>query len=190
MFLLGALLFFVVVTAIAFILATDPVQMVIFVSMSNVFVYVFIIVAITLATSNIRMFFVAVNALVSKKYYISAANKERAVRYFELISRTVWYTAAIFTVMPLLFMLLSLDDPTSLGPKLSVTLVSLFYGLVINAAFVYPAIHILENRYNMEEKRVISEKQVVDKLLELCYRQGISPEEVIDAGEISFKKGN
>ena len=57
---------------------------------------------------------------------------------------------------------------------------------MVNLVFTYPAIHIIESRYNQEEKRVISEKQVMDKLLELCYKKGVSPEEIMDANEIKF----
>jgi hypothetical protein len=53
---------------------------------------------------------------------------------------------------------------------------------------IYPAIYLLEIRRNAEEKIVISEKQIIDKMLEMCYRQGITPEEILNAGEISFKE--
>jgi len=86
-------------------------------------------------------------------------------------------------------MLAHLEDPGQLGPNLSLSLLSILYGVVINLALIYPAIHILENRPDPQPASiVISERQVIDKLLELCYKQGIPPEEILDAKEISFKK--
>ena len=72
--------------------------------------------------------------------------------------------------------------------NVAASFVAIFYGLLINVVFINPAIDILESRYNADVKFVISEKQVMDKLLELCYKQGVSPEEIIEASEISFQK--
>ena len=89
-------------------------------------------------------------------------------------------------------MIVQLDDPRHIGSMLATSLLSVVYGLIINLVFIYPAIYILKHRENIEPVKVISEKLIVDKLLELCHKKGISPEEILEADDISFgnKQGN
>jgi flagellar motor component MotA len=177
-----------VIVATGLMMADQPGDVVILINFSSIFFLAMISVGVTMATGNFKTYIMGVNALLSKKYHISAADKERAIRYFKMMSRTVMYASGMATIMMILFILLTLDDPSTLGPKIALSLSAVFYGFLINGVFTYPAVHILESRYNQEEKRVVSEKQVMDKLLELCYKQGISPEEIMDAREIYFNK--
>jgi flagellar motor component MotA len=188
MFILGIIVFLAGILITAFIMASSPGDVAILINFPTIFILVWAAGGVTLATGNIRTYITAVNALISKKYFISAADKEKAIRYLKLMARTMIYTSVLITLLSLLMLLLTLNDPFTLGPKAAVALTSLFYGILVNLIFVYPAIYVLESRYNHEEKRVISEKQVMDKLLELCYKQGITPEEIMDAGEIHFPK--
>jgi flagellar motor component MotA len=128
------------------------------------------------------------NALLSKKYVISAHTQQKAIRLFKLMGKSVLYAIVINITIMVCITLLMLDDPSVLGSVFSVILLSVVYGGLFNLMLIYPAIYLLEARRNAEEKTVISEKQVINKLLELCYRQGISPEEILKAGEISFKE--
>jgi len=156
--------------------------------MPSLFPFVIVVIAVIIATGNRKTFIASINAILSKKYTISAANKEAAIRLYKLLGKSVTYTAAMSITAALMLMLTQLEDPSLLGPMISAALISVFYGAFINLAFIYPAIHILETRYNAEEKTVISEKQVVDKLLEMCYKQGITPEEILEATELSVHK--
>jgi flagellar motor component MotA len=150
--------------------------------------FVFAVTAVILSQGGFKTFFAAVNALISKKYHISAAEKEKAVRLFRLIGKTVTGVAFITAVIGTINMLGNLDDPSYLGSNVATVLLTLFYGLTINTVLINPAVNVLETRYNTEERPVISEKQVIDKLLELCYKQGISPEEIMDATELKVSK--
>jgi flagellar motor component MotA len=156
--------------------------------MANIFFYIVIICAVIIATGGFKTFTRAINALLSKKYVISAADKEKAIRLFKLIGKSVFAAAALNIIIGLMLMLHNLSDFTSLARNIAASFQAIFYSAFINLVFIYPAVYNLENRYNTEEKRVLSEKQVMDKLLMLCYKQGISPEDIIDADEISFKK--
>jgi len=129
----------------------------------------------------------ATNALLSKKYVISAADKEKAIALYTLMSKVTIGTTIMLIAIGLVMMFGRLEDPNMLGPMVAVSLISLIYGAFINL-MILPAIYILKNRPNLEPVSVlISEKQVIDKLLELCYKQGISPEEILDAKEIAFR---
>jgi flagellar motor component MotA len=129
-----------------------------------------------------------VNALLSRKYEISDAERERAVQLFGLLTKVIWITALVSFLIGLVLMLGQLDDPAALGPMLSVMLISFYYGAFINLVFIYPAIYMLRHRTPVNPTpAVISEKQVIDKLLQLCYKQGISPEEILQADEIELK---
>lgn len=153
-----------------------------------IFAFIAATLSVIIATNSFKTFIKAINAVLSKKYSISAADKEKSIRLFKLLSKTVNCTVAIIVVIDLIRMLGNLSDVAYIGPNLAIVILSFFYSAFINLILINPAIHILEARYNAEEKRVISEKQVIDKLMELCYKQGISPEEILDADEIHLNK--
>jgi flagellar motor component MotA len=150
--------------------------------------YIGILTAVIVSQRGFKTFVAAVNALLTKKYYISAADKEKAIRLFKLIAKSLYLTAGLMFAMGILFILQDLSNPSTVGPSVAIAVTSFFYTMLINLTFIYPAVNILETRYNAEEKAVISEKQVIDKLLEMCYKQGISPEDIMGALEIQVKK--
>ena len=149
---------------------------------------IFSVTGVILITGEGKTFIVAKNALLSRKYVMTALTKDRAVRLYKLLAKTIWASAVVAVCSGIMYILFQLEDPAALGPMLSVVLTSAFYAAFLNFAFIYPAIYILENRRNVDDIIVISERQVIDKMLELCYRQGINPEEVMNAEEISFRK--
>ena len=148
--------------------------------------FILIISAIILMTGEYSTHIKAVNAIVSKSYKISHADKEKAINLYKLLARAVVYVTVLQFVMGIVTMLGELGDLSYAGPMVAVVLVSVFYGVLINLVFIYPAIHILKHRENSEIAPVISEKIVVDKLLELCYKKGISPEEILNAEDIDL----
>ena len=147
---------------------------------------IIVIAATIFMTGEYKTFTKSVNALLSKKYKISYEDLQRAIGFYKLLAKVVVYVTLASFVLGIILMSRMIETPDTLGPMISVALVSVFYGLIVNLVFIYPAIHILQNRENSETVKVISEKLVVDKLLELCYKKGISPEEILDADEISF----
>jgi len=160
-----------------------------FFDMPTLVPFIFVISTIIFMSGEFKVKVRAANALFSKNYVISARDKEKAIRLFKLLARAVIYVTVITTMISLSLMLMRLEDPSTIGPYLSLSMLSIIYGALINLALIYPAIHILENRPDPEPiSVVISEKQVIDKLLELCYKQGVPPEEILEAKEISFKK--
>lgn len=190
MFIIGALIFIVGVVYTAAICLNFDFQQImwILIDMPTVVIFIILITSVIIATGNFKTLVKSINALISKKYKMSAADKERGVRLFKLLSKTVIYTMSLTTIIAFMTILLSLTDPAQLGPKVAVALYSLAFGLGLNLIIINPAIDILQTKYNNEEKTVISERQIIDKLLELCYRQGVSPEEILDANEIHFRK--
>ena len=162
----------------------------VFVDFANIVSFCIVIAAVIFITGESKAYIAAINALLSKKYNISATDKDKAIRLFRLLGKSVIASAFLIFIIGLLIMLanFSLDSLDAIGPSLAMSLLSIFYGAMINLIFIYPAIYVLETRDNMEEKALISERQVIDKMLELCYKQGISPEDIINASEISFKK--
>jgi len=147
----------------------------------------FAISGVLLMTGEGKTFIAAVNAVLSRKYVLPEVMRIRAIRLFKMMIKVVWGSAVVAIMMTVMLILVQLENPAALGPMLSVSLSSALYAALINLVFFHPAIIILENRRNEAEKIVISEKQVIDKLLELCYRQGITPEEIMNAEEIGFK---
>ena len=128
----------------------------------------------------------AINAILFKKYKISHADKERAIYLFKMQGKVVMYASLLMSAISLFIMLGQLDDPLTIGPMLSMALLSIIYAAGFNIVFFIPAIYILQHRKSPDNKRVISEKEVINKLLELCYKKGISPEEILEATDIHF----
>ena len=188
MYVKGILVYFTAFVVLAAVMANRPGDWMIFIDAICLLVLIMVAAGVIIGTGSFKVFIAAVNALFSKRYHISAADKEKAIRLFKLLSMAMIYSAILVTVMSVIMMLLNLDNLQALGPMMAVSLVSIFYGLFANLVFVYPAIFILTSRYNEEERRVISEKQVMDKLMELCHKQGITPEEIMEAHEVYFKK--
>jgi len=147
------------------------------------------VAAVIISTGGLKVFVMAINAILSKSYKISSADREKAVRLFKLIRKTIIYTAVLHTIIGVLLSMMQLSDIHAFMANLAISFLSIFYGALANMLLVNPAISILESRENVDEKIVISEKQVIDKMLELCYKQGVSPEEILNASEISFRRG-
>jgi len=159
-----------------------------FLDMPTLISILFVNFAVILVTGQFKILIRGKNAILSKKYVISHEDKEKAIGLFRLLSKVTTGAAIMFTLISLNLMLGQLDDISTIGPMISIAMLSIIYGVVLNVIFFLPAIYILEHRQNPDEKIVISEKLVVNKLLELCYKQGISPEEILEADEIHFRK--
>jgi flagellar motor component MotA len=150
--------------------------------------FLLVLAGVITITGEFKTFVAAINALLSRKYVISAHTQERAVRLFRLMGKSVVYAIVVNITIMVALMLLQLDAPSALGPMISVALISVVYGGLFNLMLIYPAIYILELRRNADAVAFISEKQVIDKMLELCYKQGITPEEIVNASEIAFRR--
>jgi len=166
-----------------------------YLNLPTIVMFVLTYAAVIVMKGGFKTFVIAVNALLSKNYSISAADKEKAIRLFRLLAKSTIYAAILYTMICLFNMLIGVDWhyegaelKRALAGNTAAGFLPMFYGLIANLVFINPAIDMLESRHNVDVKTVISEKQVMDKLLELCYKQGVSPEEILDASEISFRK--
>ena len=169
-----------------------------YLNLPTLFLLLLVIAAVIIMKGGFKTFITAINAVFSKKYNISSIEKEKAVRMFKLLSKSVIYGMVLLTMISVVNMMMGLDfslfETNSLlfinvvFANIAAALISVFYGLLLNLAFFNPIVSILESRQNADVKTVISEKQVMDKLLELCYKQGVSPEDILGASEISFRK--
>jgi len=165
------------------------------INMPAIAAFMVVTVAIIIMRGEFKVFIAAVNALLSKKYVISATDQEKAIKLFKLLSKSMTGTAVLCVACGFILMFSYTNWETmpfitlsQLSFGFGITLIAVFYGAFINLVFYNPAISMLESRHNAEVKTVISEKQVIDKLLELSYKQGITPEEILEANEIAFRK--
>ncbi|MCL1877529.1 MAG: hypothetical protein FWF80_01590 [Defluviitaleaceae bacterium] len=158
-----------------------------FIHAPTMFVYALVVSAVILITGEFKTKIRVANALFSKKYKISDEDTERGIRLLELLKISVIYTAVFFTIASTIVMMADLDNYDMLGPMIAIMLLIPMYAAMINLVLIIPAIHILKTRRNEEKAAHINERQVTNKLLELCYKQGITPEEILGAKEINFK---
>lgn len=118
----------------------------IFLDWPNLIVFV-VLLGLTIAmTKSWGIFKEACKALSSKHHRISAPNRKKAVALFELLIKTTWGIALIVVVSGFCMILCYLDDPAALGPNVSVAILGLLYGVLINVAFFYPAVYVLKHR--------------------------------------------
>ena len=185
-YVLGAsVVIFVIVFTIAMI-GGSPQTLMEYLDAPSLMPLIVIIGATVYMTGNYKTYTKAVNAILFANYKISQADKEKAIGLYKLLGKVVVYTTLITTMIGLV-LTFGMDFALyTFGAMLAVSVIPIIYGAIINLVFIYPSIHILQNRENSETVNVISEKLVVDKLLELCYKKGVSPEEILEADDISF----
>jgi len=159
-----------------------------FIDIPTLVVFLLTICATLIISGEFGTLIKSKNALISKKYHLSNNDRERAISLYKVLAKVIVITTVITIVSTIMIMLATLDDLRLLGPYAAVSLLSILYAAVLLLIFIYPAQIILKNRVNIGEKRVISEKEVINKLLELCYKNNISPEEILEAEDISFKQ--
>ena len=160
-----------------------------FIDMPTIIFILVVNASVLIATGQFKLFIKAANAIIFKNYVLSNTNKEQAINMFKLLVKTTNYAAALNFFAATVLILSLLDDLNALGPMFSIALISVVCAIVINLIFNLPAIEILKTRKNPDEKEtlIISEKLVINKMLEMCYKQGITPEDVLNAEEIYFK---
>ena len=125
----------------------------IFVNLPSIIQLIITIAAVIIATGEFKTFVAATNALLSKNYYIPATVKEKAIKLFKLLSKSVVYASILFFVAGVMLTFAAIDDLSKIGPSVMVSLNSIFYGTLINLVFINPAINILEARQNHEEEK-------------------------------------
>ena len=192
MFILGMVIFLIGITFAILICVSFSSMMGIFsfIDIPSAITYIIVMLSVIIATGSFKVFTSAINAVLSKSYHISAAGKERAIKLFKLLEKTSIYSSIVISLIGIIFMGLNIDIQTQayqILPSFTIGILPMFYGISVNIILIQPAIYILESRYNAEEKKVISEKEITDKLFELCYKQGITPEEILESKEIHFK---
>ena len=146
---------------------------------------------VMIVTGGFKVYVQAINAVLSKNYVISHGDREKAISLMQLLSKVTMGAGVLFSLLAIMIMLGQLDGLDMIGPMLSISLLTLIYAFIFKIIFFLPMIYVLKHRKNpgdKNEKAVISEKAVVNKLMELCYKQGVSPEEILEAEEIFFKK--
>jgi len=187
----GSVAFFVGTIFMVVIMGGHFGSMLWFVDLPSLMSLVMANATVMIVTGGFKVYVQAMNAVLSKNYVISHGDREKAISLMQLLSKVTMGAGGLFSLLAVIIMLTQLDDLLMVGPMLSIALLTLIYAIVFQVIFFWPVIYILKHRRNpgeVGEKIVISEKLVVNKLMELCYKQGISPEEILEAEEISFKK--
>ena len=185
-YLFGSFLLILHTTVIVIIMGGGGRAIIEFMDAPSLTPILFAIAIVIYMTGEYKTFTKSINAIISKKYKISQVDLEKAVNLYKLLVKVVVYASILTFLLGLVLMLGNMYDLSLWNHMIAVAVIPLVYGAVINLVFFLPAIHILNYRENSEATKVISEKLVVDKLLELCYKKGISPEEILEAEDISF----
>jgi flagellar motor component MotA len=150
-----------------------------------------------IGTGSFKAFIAGINCILSKKYRITEKLLDEAVSLFELLAKVVVNATVVSIFIGLCLTLLNLDDPASLGPKISIALLAALHGAFINLVFIHPAIYMLkkkrteepleDNDANIHAVRA-RDREAVDKLLQLCFEKGITREDIMNADGIDLRK--
>ncbi|MDR2770618.1 MAG: hypothetical protein LBB57_01110 [Clostridiales Family XIII bacterium] len=163
-----------------------------FANPSAILTVLFAVVSALLATSNFRLFTRGLNAAISRKYYLPEEECEKAADLFRLLSK-VSIAAALFTFFTgLIAMLGHMEDAEAFGHALAAALVAPLVGVAVLTALFEPAAFILRHRARAEAaagKAAVKTypKALGDKLLELCYQNGLSAEDIEKATDIELR---
>ena len=82
---------------------------------------------------------------------VSRMERERATVYFRFLGRSLLCGGAAGTLIGVISLFGSLDDPAQTGMWLSVSLITTLYALILAAVVVWPALASLEQGLTMSE---------------------------------------
>lgn len=75
--------------------------------------------------------FIRVFKMQSKKYSCSLSDMRRSLDVVELMQKQVLYAGGITTIVPIIYVLCSIDNMASLGPNMAVALMTVFYTAIL-----------------------------------------------------------
>lgn len=156
-FAIGILIFFATITIAIVIMGGHILD---FINLPTIILLLLLMLAVVVMKGGLKPVITATNALISKKYHITDAEKDRSISLFLLLKKTVKYGSVSIFLISLMNMLLGLSwsDPglntRSLSGAMAVNfqaaLLSIVYGIIIIMVFLNPAIALLKERVNIE----------------------------------------
>jgi flagellar motor component MotA len=150
----------------------------------------FTVVSTLIATSNFKLFTRGFNAVISRKYYLPETERLKAADLFRLLSKVTIAAACFGVFAGIIAMLGHMDDTEALGHALAAALVSPVLGAAVPIMFFEPAAFVLRHRAETEAgaaRMKAYPKALGDKLLELCYQNGLSAEDIEKATDIELR---
>ena len=175
---------------IAFLIMASNGSVIWFVNLPSFLGHFIILTSVIVATSSFKVFISGINGAFSKKYQMTKEQSDITLALFRLLQRTVNYTSVLVFLIGLVIGLGYLSDLFMLGPILAMTMIAPLYGIIINIAFINLVIYNLEHKHESESATVvrIKDKEVADKLLQLCFEKGLTHEDIMEADEITLRK--
>ncbi|MDR1247144.1 MAG: hypothetical protein LBK57_08980, partial [Clostridiales Family XIII bacterium] len=131
------------------------------------------------------------NAVISRKYHIPDDERKQAADLFRLLSKATIGAAVFLIPLGMISALANMDDIYAFGHAIAATLVAPLMGAAVPIALFEPVVFILRYRSNTSERAVKAyPKALGDKLLELCYKNGLSTEDIENATDIELRTGS
>jgi len=127
------------------ITAGNMVAALVFIDLPTIAGSLLAVYAVVIITGESKTFVMGVNAVLSQDYSISDTNREKAIQLFKLLKETVIYASLLYAMSGFVFLLI-LSDPGDWRPMLAISILSIFYGALVNVVFICPAIAILKKR--------------------------------------------
>jgi flagellar motor component MotA len=148
----------------------------------------FTLVSTVLATGNFKLFIRGCNAVLSRKYYMPDEERRQAAELFHLLSK-VTVAASVFVMFTgLIAMLGHMSDTELFGHAIAAALTAPLFAAAVPVALFEPAVFVLRHRSDAPERVMKSyPKALGDKLLELCYQNGLNAEDIENATGIELR---
>ena len=102
--------------------------------------------SVMVMTGEVKTFVMGVNAMCLKDYEISKEDIDEAIDLFELLKKTVFCASLLYCMMGIIFIMFDIYDFAMIGRYMAISVLSVFYGALINMAFLNPGIAILKKR--------------------------------------------
>jgi flagellar motor component MotA len=149
----------------------------------------FVVVSTLLSTGKFKLFTRGLNAVISRKYYMPDDERRQAADLFRLLSKATIAAAVFLIPLGVMAALGNLSDTEALGHAMVAMLIAPLVGAFVPIAVFEPAAFILLHPSEPSKRGGVKTypKALGDKLLELCYQNGLSAEDIENATGIELR---
>ena len=142
MFVIGILLFIVTVI---FTMATG-LRLRAFIDTSSIVFVLFSNVSLLMATRSIKSFVYGIRVISSKKIIIEKEKLMESIEVYDLLQKASVGIGVLGFIIGIIALLHALNDPSSIGPGMAVSLLTVFYSALFGTLFITPTKFLLKKK--------------------------------------------
>lgn len=141
MFFIGILLF---ICTVFFAMGTGGLRA--FIDPSSIVFVLFSNVALLVATRSIKSFVYGIRVISSKKIKIEKEKLMESIEVYDLLQKAFVGIGMLGFIIGIISLLHVLDGPSSIGPAMDVSLLTVFYSTLFGTLFITPTKFLLKKK--------------------------------------------